>query len=82
MYERKPVEKIDDFLNFLALDGDWHNLEAVEEAVNLTTDKVKIIAEFFQRYGFIQYDGKKMRINPACGPPPETWRLNPNQRRR
>jgi len=57
---------LDEFLEFLAEDGEWHSLREVVLAIHLDEDKVKKIVRFFARYGFVQFNKaqNKVKIEP------------------
>ncbi len=55
---------LEQFLELLAMDGNWHGLDEVSSAMNLSRDKVEKIARFFARYSFILFDEeKRVRID-------------------
>jgi len=58
---------LDEFLEYLAMDGKWHSLNELVAFTRLTKEKVEKIAQFFARYGFIQLDEakRKAKIDPA-----------------
>jgi len=53
---------LDNFLEFLAVDGGWHGLEEISAAIQLTQDSVVKIARFFARYNFVDFDERKKRV--------------------
>jgi len=53
---------LDNFLEFLAVDGGWHGLEEISASLQLTQDSVDKIARFFARYNFIDFDERKRRV--------------------
>lgn len=57
---------LDEFLEYLAEDGEWHSLKEVVAAIHLDEDKVKKIIRFFARYGFVQFNKaqKNVKIEP------------------
>ena len=44
-----------DFIDLL-MDNKWHNLKCVGDRIGLGREKVKMVATFFARYVFIQFD--------------------------
>jgi len=58
---------LDEFLECLAIDGKWHTLSELVAFTRLTEEKVEKIAQFFARYGFIQFDETegKAKIDPS-----------------
>jgi len=50
---------LDEFLEYLAMDGKWHSLSELVASTRLTEEKVEKIAQFFAHYGFIQFDEAK-----------------------
>jgi len=58
------TSKIDEVLEFLALDSDLHSVEEVSERSSIPRNLCQDIASFLAKYGFIQFRGSKMRINP------------------
>jgi len=58
---------LDEFLEYLAMDGKWHSLSELAAFTRLSEEKVEKIAQFFARYGFIQFDETKgkTKIDPA-----------------
>jgi len=56
--------KIDEMLEFLALDGDWHSIKEASDALNFPCSICENIASFLAKYDFIQFRELKMRINP------------------
>jgi len=57
---------LDEFLEYLAEDGEWHSLKEIVAAIHLDEDKVKKIIRFFARYGFVQFNKaqNKVKIEP------------------
>lgn len=53
---------LDEFLEHLAEDGEWHSLKEVVAAIHLDKDKVKKIIRFFARYGFVQFNKAQNRV--------------------
>ena len=53
---------LDNFLEFLALDGGWHGLDEVSASLQLAQDSVDKIARFFARYNFVDWDERKNRV--------------------
>ena len=53
---------LDDFLEFLAVDGDWHGLEEVSASLQLAQNSVNKIARFFASYDFVDFDERKKRV--------------------
>jgi len=53
---------LDEFLEFLAENGEWHSLKEVVAAIHLDEDKVKKIVRFFARYGFVQFNKAQNRV--------------------
>ncbi len=45
----------------LLRDGKWHRLEDIVKKLELQEDRVKKIAEFLEKYDFIQLDGESKR---------------------
>lgn len=56
------MTNLDDFLEFLAVDGGWHGLEEVSAALQLTRDSVDKIARFFASYDFVDLDERKKKV--------------------
>ena len=56
---------LDKFVEFLATDGEWHNLSELSAALGLTDKKTLIITRFFSRYDFLQFnvDEKRVKID-------------------
>lgn len=53
---------LDEFLEYLAEDGEWHGLREVVAAIRLDEGKVKKIVRFFARYGFVQFNKAQNRV--------------------
>jgi N-acetylglutamate synthase-like GNAT family acetyltransferase len=53
---------LDEFVEYLAMDGKWHSLSELIAFTRLSEEKVEKIAQFFARYGFIQFDEAKRRV--------------------
>ena len=53
---------LDNFLEFLAVDGGWHGLEEISASLQLTQDGVYKIARFFANYNFVDFDEEKRRV--------------------
>jgi len=62
--EGKP-DRLDEFLSYLAADGGWRSLEEAAEAIRVTRSEVLMVARFFSRFGFVEFDGEagKVRID-------------------
>jgi len=41
----------------------WHDAQEVAEAISVHPSKTKKILEFLGRFNFVEYDGKKARID-------------------
>jgi hypothetical protein len=41
----------------------WHDIQEVAGAISVQLPKAKKIMEFLERFNFIEYDGKKARID-------------------
>lgn len=55
------MSKIDEVLSFL-LDGEWHNLNEVAEALQIDCRKLEIILTFLAEFNLIQLDLSRVRI--------------------
>lgn len=57
---------VDGFLEYLAVDGEWHSLNEVVAYLQLKKSEVMEIAKFFARFRFIQLDEtrRKVKIQP------------------
>lgn len=57
---------VDGFLEYLAVDGEWHSLNEVVAYLQLEKSEVVKIAKFFARFRFIQLDEtrRKVKIQP------------------
>lgn len=53
---------LENFLEFLATDGEWHDLNEVAGVLGLTDKKTLIIARFFSRYNFLQFNVAEKRV--------------------
>ena len=51
----KP-DKLDEFLAYLAVDGGWHSLDDVAKAIQVAKDKVLMVARFFAKFDFVEFD--------------------------
>jgi len=56
------LDKLDEFLGYLAKKGGWQNLTQVAEATEIPEEKAEIIAQFLQKYAFITYNPRKRRV--------------------
>jgi hypothetical protein len=52
-----------DKIFILLQDLRWHDAHEVAGAISVQTPKAKKILEFLERFNFIEYDGKKARID-------------------
>lgn len=50
------LDALDKFLEFLTADGKWHDVSEVATALQLTEEKISMIAQFFTRYNFIKFN--------------------------
>jgi len=53
---------LDNFLEFLAVDGGWHRLDEVSASLQLARDRVDKIARFFARYNLVDLDKRNKRV--------------------
>lgn len=59
--EGKP-DKLDECLSYLAVDGKWHSLEDVAEAIHVAKSKVLMVVRFFARFSFVEFDRKAGKV--------------------
>ena len=50
------LDALDKFLEFLTVDGKWHDISEVAAALQITEEKTSMIARFFTRYNFIKFN--------------------------
>jgi len=58
------ASKIDEILEFLALDGGFHSIEEISDALNIPSNVCKTIASFLAKYDFVQYKDLGVKIDP------------------
>ncbi len=56
--------KLDELLEFLAQDGAQYSISEVARAINVPDQLCKDMTAFLVKYEFIQFNGRKVRINP------------------
>lgn len=56
--------KLDELLEFLAIDGAQHSLREIVRAINVPLHLCKDMTAFLAKYEFIQFNGRKVMINP------------------
>jgi len=56
--------RIDQILNFLATNENEHTLEEVSASLGIPLSVCRRVAIFLGKYGFIEFNGSKMRIDP------------------
>jgi DNA-binding IclR family transcriptional regulator len=56
------LDKLDEFISFLARAGDWCSLTEVAEATRLSEDKVERIARSFAEANFAEFDEQLRRV--------------------
>jgi len=56
------LDKIDEFIRFLAENGGWCNLTGVAEAIQLSEDKVKEVSRLFAEAKFAEFDEERARV--------------------
>lgn len=58
---------VDKFLEYLAVDDEWHSLNELVAYLQLEKNEVIEIAKFFARFRFIRLDEtqRKVKIQPA-----------------
>lgn len=57
------MTKIDRVLWHL-LDGKWHTLNKVSEALQIDIEKLEKIATFLDKFNFIEFNAPRVRITP------------------
>ena len=57
------MTKIDRVL-WLLLDGNWHTLNKVSEALETDIAKLEKIAKFLEEFDFIEFKAPRLRITP------------------
>jgi DNA-binding IclR family transcriptional regulator len=57
------VSKIDEVLEFLASDGNLHSIEDISRTLNIPSSMCKKIIVFLVKYGFVQFEGRKLKID-------------------
>ena len=57
------MTKIDRVL-WLLLDGKWHTLNKVSEAIQIDMAKLEKIATFLEEFNFIEFNAPRVRITP------------------
>ena len=58
------ASRIDEILEFLAMDGDFHSIEEVSTALNISYHVCETVATFLAKYDLVQYEHLKIKINP------------------
>jgi DNA-binding IclR family transcriptional regulator len=60
------LNKLKDFLYFLAEDGQWHSLNEVAEAMGLSKQIVEKIARYYVYFNFVAFNKEvgKVQIDP------------------
>ena len=56
--------KLDELLEFLAHDGAQHSIGEIAKAINVPFHLCKDMTAFLAKYEFIQFNGRKVMINP------------------
>ena len=56
--------KLDELLEFLAHDGTQHSIREIAKAINVPLHLCKDMTAFLAKYEFIQFNGRKVAINP------------------
>jgi DNA-binding IclR family transcriptional regulator len=56
--------KIDELLEYLALDDDAHSIEEISEVLGIPHDVCERIADFLSKYNFIQFNNSEAKIEP------------------
>ena len=57
------VLKIDEVLEFLASDGNFHSIEDISRTLSIPCSMCKRIVNFLVKYDFVQFEGHKFRID-------------------
>jgi hypothetical protein len=55
---------LDELLEFLAHDGAQHSIREIAKAINVPLHLCKDMTAFLAKYEFIQFNGRKVMINP------------------
>jgi DNA-binding IclR family transcriptional regulator len=55
---------LDELLEFLAHDGAQHSIREIAKAINVPPNLCKDMTAFLAKYEFIQFNGRKVLINP------------------
>lgn len=58
------ASKIDEILEFLALNDDFHSIEEISTTLNIPLNACKTISIFLAKYDFVQYEDQQIKINP------------------
>jgi hypothetical protein len=58
------IFKIDEILEFLALDSDLHSIKEISITFNISLNVCKDIVNFLAKYNFIYYKDEYLKINP------------------
>lgn len=56
--------KLDELLEFLAHDGAQHSIREIAKAINVPLHLCRDMTAFLAKYEFIQFNGRKVMINP------------------
>jgi DNA-binding IclR family transcriptional regulator len=55
---------LDELLEFLAHDGAQHSIREIAKAINVPLHLCRDMTAFLAKYEFIQFNGRKVMINP------------------
>ena len=58
------TSRIDEILEYLALDEGFHSIEEIMERTNVTMETCERIALFLEKYGFIRIKDLSLQIDP------------------
>jgi len=58
------MSKIDEVLEFLAVEDKSHSIDEVSEALDIPYSICRSIADFLSKYDFIRIEGSRLEINP------------------
>jgi len=61
------AKKIDEILEFLALDGSLYSVKDISITLNIPQGKCEETMHFLAKYGFVKASGKDFQINPTIG---------------